>query len=631
MTVSSVRLNPLNYVLYKNENENSPITANSTKREIKVQIYNSEGNLELISAYNFHPDKTNWWKWIIYSFLERIRGNTTVLVAVRGEPSALYVRIDDLSRILNVPANKINKKAIANDATQYVSAKQMKATINKVRLASKNKIVWNKTHQQNMETLIGRVSYPNICHILDSKEPIMDPAKIANLLVNIGKELNRKHESIVIDRNPQIKQFGYTISLPDIYLWKITTREKIKINLTTLVSSRENIQSPDVDLARVEFEHIVSTLGYQEDAKDLQTLAKKVGYSNLLSIIGHLEASEKIIMMNTFVAIGKSFGLPKLFDWLYSFFRVNYHKKEKDSRKNVISHAFAINGSDIFINQRKFDEGSFKIISSAIRLKDLSVPFIRIKTKKKEETGNFFQDLFIRAQTISQTKLEARLLDKLNKTNNPYLMLPYLCEIKSEDGRALILFQKKYDGVGTQLKTAPVFHQLAAIIDYAKGLSLLHKSDFVHMDCKPPNMLLEGDLNDQRIPVKAKVSDFGTTVAKNSIIKGGTPAYLPPEVFQGNTIIPNVKATPKMDSYSLGVTIYEIIMNKQIDFLLSQLSDNAIDQLFANEKTSLCFVQSLMLSVSRSLLRQNPQNRISCEKAVRELVRIQQQYCPVPA
>ena len=205
-----------------------------------------------------------------------------------------------------------------------------------------------------------------------------------------------------------------------------------------------------------------------------------------------------------------------------------------------------------------------------------------------------------------------------------------VCEIESQDGDTLILFQRKYDGEGTDLKKASVFHQLAAIIDYAKGLSLMHKANYVHMDAKPANILLQGDLNETVTPAKGKVSDFGMTCKKGSQIKGGSPAYLPPEVFSNGNFDSLSRVNDKIDSYSLGVTIYEIIMNWNIDKALFQLSDRELNTFFAKAKNSLNrskeqTIKSAILDVAYALLHRNPNERISCEETVRRLTKIQKE------
>lgn len=57
--------------LYKNSNEEQ---ISALHKSIKVKVYNAEGKVELVSAYNFHPDQTNWWKKLIHWLVELIWG-----------------------------------------------------------------------------------------------------------------------------------------------------------------------------------------------------------------------------------------------------------------------------------------------------------------------------------------------------------------------------------------------------------------------------------------------------------------------------------------------------------------------------------------------------------------------------
>jgi hypothetical protein len=637
--------NPLNLRLYKNTPDSPPISNNLHYQTTKVQVYNSEGKIELISAYNFHPDKTNWWKSILHWCIEFIWGKTAVLVNVHGEASPLYLRVDELKKVLH-----ISNHLFVNDAHQYLLENQKTVTLNKVKkFVCEKEFFWNKTHQESITALIERLGYRNIFELFENNELGIDQTTLSKLLVDLGKELIQKHQSMIIKKKTQEK-YGYTISLPDIFIWKKEDDIKIKINLHTLVMTKE-INSPSVNsrntsvlsnffsnqntldklASKAQFEDMAIKLDHEKNLNHLQNLAKHVDFSILLDILGRLEEDEKKIMINTFVEIGKELRLPKIFQKLVSLFITKYKKKQKIGSR-VISHAFAISKSNIFINQKKFAEGSYKIISTALRINDLSEPFIRVKTKKQPKTGNSLIDFISNQSSINETKLESKLLEKLYKTNNPYLMLPYSCEIESM-GEILILFQIKYDGEGTDLKAAPIFQQLAALADYAKGLSLMHRVNYIHMDVKPGNILFQGDLNDLVIPIKGKVSDFGMTCLKGTHIKGGSPAYLPPEVFSCGCFNLNGKTDANIDSFSLGVTIYEIIMNWEIDKALSQFSDHELDIFFLKAKCTLSQsndypIQYAVLEVARNLLHTNPTKRISCDEAAKRLVQIQNKFYP---
>ena len=85
--------------------------------------------------------------------------------------------------------------------------------------------------------------------------------------------------------------------------------------------------------------------------------------------------------------------------------------------------------------------------------------------------------------------------------------------------------------------------------------ALRHASQFgiVHADIKPANLILAGE-------GRIKLSDFGLSRIQNApdpnMTFSGTPAYLAPEMIQGN---PNSIQT---DMYALGVTLFELVFGR---------------------------------------------------------------------
>jgi serine/threonine protein kinase len=83
------------------------------------------------------------------------------------------------------------------------------------------------------------------------------------------------------------------------------------------------------------------------------------------------------------------------------------------------------------------------------------------------------------------------------------------------------------------------------------GLEHLHKRGIIHRDLKPDNILLQGDT--------PRLADFGIArILKNtskSTVATGTPAYMPPEAFDG-------KRNEQTDIWSVGVIFYQLLTGR---------------------------------------------------------------------
>lgn len=87
------------------------------------------------------------------------------------------------------------------------------------------------------------------------------------------------------------------------------------------------------------------------------------------------------------------------------------------------------------------------------------------------------------------------------------------------------------------------------IMDIAYGVLGLHLNRIVHRDIKPANILIRNG--------RAKICDFGFSLLNADTIqlKGGTPQYIDPWYYKYS----DERDSPKIDIYSLGVTIWEIL------------------------------------------------------------------------
>jgi serine/threonine-protein kinase len=98
--------------------------------------------------------------------------------------------------------------------------------------------------------------------------------------------------------------------------------------------------------------------------------------------------------------------------------------------------------------------------------------------------------------------------------------------------------------------TVKMLDQISQALDYA------HRRGVIHRDLKPQNVLLDDDQNafltDFGI---AKVTSSGTGLTQSGIAMG-TPSYMPPEQWRGETV------DARADIYALGVMLFEMLTGR---------------------------------------------------------------------
>src|SRR5581483_2854735 len=148
---------------------------------------------------------------------------------------------------------------------------------------------------------------------------------------------------------------------------------------------------------------------------------------------------------------------------------------------------------------------------------------------------------------------EARLLRKLK---HPHI-LPIL-NVALQDNVPYIVMEYSTGGSlkdrlrGRKGQPLPQEEALTILKQVGDALHYAHQQHVVHRDLKPDNILFNANGD-------ALLADFGIAAILSSRTKnmgrGGTPAYMAPEQFQG-------MVSPKSDQYALGCMAYELLTGR---------------------------------------------------------------------
>ena len=124
------------------------------------------------------------------------------------------------------------------------------------------------------------------------------------------------------------------------------------------------------------------------------------------------------------------------------------------------------------------------------------------------------------------------------------------------DGKYYISTEFATDGdLKEKIKTKTISTKQALVfcLDILDGIHAIHQKEIVHLDIKPDNIFLKGDV--------PKIGDLGLAKylhaeKKTEVSSGGEHEYLPPEYLQDRI------ATKSVDLWSVAVILYEMLYNE---------------------------------------------------------------------
>jgi serine/threonine protein kinase len=123
-----------------------------------------------------------------------------------------------------------------------------------------------------------------------------------------------------------------------------------------------------------------------------------------------------------------------------------------------------------------------------------------------------------------------------------------------------------------------IAHRLGLFVQLCDAVQCLHEHGFLHNDLKPANILVEAHnvvrLVDFDSAVPFSAASHGSNTGPKQEIAGLTLSYASPEAHQG------LRLTPASDVYSLGVVLYELLVeaspHRPEGNLLNQLADSVL-------------------------------------------------------
>lgn len=601
--------------------------------EYFIKVHETDQRIKEVAVTAFHPYKTNLFWSFFYSLYEFFWEVKAIEVRIENQAQPMFVKVDQIAVALGIPKRDFLKIYYScgskKDITLCLSLmKQMDFPVTKYKeclgllkriepqfLIDLFKYVEKSPfRKQVLEALVKFGEYPSVNQHFKNKEKTFSYSINAQAiefkfivgdridlfeLTSRGKKTLGKKPQI----NPKIATAAPSIVSPN----QRTAMTKVKEAAANFFFGPETVEVPR-PLADLYAKH-------QLDAKQLNRVLKVIYYKNLVQLADTIFKDEQKKFLRTLLKINAC--MEENAGILNTLFGNNLKYEIQDENH----FEFAVNEDTAIVGGKKFAEGSFKEALTAYVLNTMQ-KVVELKIEGRTCNDN-----------IELTLEEKKLLDKIAK-NNPYMIPPYECVINDKQKKKLIMFQPFFDGNGSQLSKASPWQLCMAIREAALGLSLMHADGYVHSDVKPENLFFNGQLENDA-PIDVKVADIGMAQRNGGKLRGGTFVYLPPEVVSRNGIKYQfqayAKAEPKVDSYSLGVTLFELLNGYKGDMkvplavmtekeLTAKIND--IQNRVQKESRYFEYERKLMLklvNLTRRLLAYNKADRMDCAAVAKKL------------
>src|SRR4030095_4471033 len=199
--------------------------------------------------------------------------------------------------------------------------------------------------------------------------------------------------------------------------------------------------------------------------------------------------------------------------------------------------------------ERQLGEGAMGTVYLAEQLS------VRRKVALKMLRADFARD----ENFVARFQQEARLVGALNETRNAPVTLVHDFD-QADDGSFFIVMEwlegQVLNEVIARQGALGVSRALRLATQIAEGLDAAHRTDIIHRDVKPHNIMVLTATDD------IKLMDFGIARLRDSSSRTqltqagtmmGTPSYMAPEQIEGGEVTTGVYI------YSFGVVLYEML------------------------------------------------------------------------